>query len=256
MNINAKETVMQFCLWRILLSGDIRNITSSQWSLSVLSEEKRKLEVCWFFRMHRCAIIFVFIDVMGKTCGILYHLFLSLPTSSHCSLSVHPKKISKPLIFFFQRVQKETSGMKWVDWDTLQSLFTKLNIHYKAGPSCTRKIHYYRLFDRTIMQPIKLYNFRMMNRSIESFENFQKQSPGVILWKKMFSNNLQNSQEIHRLQACNFTRKETPTQVFSCEFCEIFRNIFFMEHLRWLLLNLRILNFRLFIFLNMTNWIC
>ena len=92
---------MQFCLWRILLSGDIRNITSSQWSLSVLSEEKRKLEVCWFFRMHRCAIIFVFIDVMGKTCGILYHLFLSLPTSSHCSLSVHPKKISKPLIFFF-----------------------------------------------------------------------------------------------------------------------------------------------------------
>ena len=106
------------------------------------------------------------------------------------------------------------------------------------------------------MQPIKLYNFIMMNRSIESFENFQKQSPGVILWKKMFLNNLQNSQEIHRLQACNFTRKETPTQVFSCEFCEIFRNIFFLEHLRWLLLNLRILNFRLFIFLNMTNWIC
>ena len=158
--------------------------------------------------------------------------------------------------FFFQRVQKETSGMKWVDWDTRQSLFTKLNIHYKAGPSCTRKIHYYRLFDRTIMQPIKLCNFRMMNRSIENFENFQKQSPGDILWKKMFSNNLQNSQEIHRLQACNFTRKETPTQVFSCEFCEIFKNIFFMEHLRWLLLNLRILNFRLFIFLNMTNWIC
>ena len=31
---------MQFCLWRILLSGDIRNITSSQWSLSVLSEKK------------------------------------------------------------------------------------------------------------------------------------------------------------------------------------------------------------------------
>ena len=40
MNINVKETVMQFCLWRILLSGDIRNITSSQWSLSVLSEKK------------------------------------------------------------------------------------------------------------------------------------------------------------------------------------------------------------------------
>ena len=31
------------------------------------------------------------------------------------------------------------------------------------------------------MQPIKLYNFRMMNRLIESFENFQKQSPGDVL---------------------------------------------------------------------------
>ena len=25
----------------------------------------------------------------------------------------------------------------------------------------------------------------------------------------------------------NFIKKETPTQVFSCEFCEIFTNIFF-----------------------------
>ena len=26
--------------------------------------------------------------------------------------------------------------------------------------------------------------------------------------------------------------KETPTQVFSCEYCEIFKNIYFEEHLR------------------------
>ena len=29
-------------------------------------------------------------------------------------------------------------------------------------------------------------------------------------------------------------RKETPTQVFSCEYCKIFKNTFFAEHLRWL----------------------
>ena len=34
--------------------------------------------------------------------------------------------------------------------------------------------------------------------------------------------------------ACNFFKK-TPTQVFSCEFCEIFKNTFSTEHLRWLL---------------------
>ena len=28
------------------------------------------------------------------------------------------------------------------------------------------------------------------------------------------------------LKACNFIEKETPTQVFSCEYCEIFKNTF------------------------------
>ena len=33
-------------------------------------------------------------------------------------------------------------------------------------------------------------------------------------------------------QACNFIKKETLAQVFFCEFCEIFKNTFFTEHLR------------------------
>ena len=50
----------------------------------------------------------------------------------------------------------------------------------------------------------------------------------------------QNSQEntcdrdsfIIKLQvkACNFIKKETLAQVFSCEFCEIPKSIFFTEH--------------------------
>ena len=32
-------------------------------------------------------------------------------------------------------------------------------------------------------------------------------------------------------QACNFIKKETLAQVFSCEFCEIAKNTFFTEHL-------------------------
>ena len=34
-----------------------------------------------------------------------------------------------------------------------------------------------------------------------------------------------------RPEACNFTKKETLAQVFSCEFCEISKNAFFTEHL-------------------------
>ena len=37
----------------------------------------------------------------------------------------------------------------------------------------------------------------------------------------------------------NFFKKNTLAQVFSCEFCEISKNIFFTEHLRWLLPNLK-----------------
>ena len=34
----------------------------------------------------------------------------------------------------------------------------------------------------------------------------------------------------------NFIKKETLEQVFFCEFCEVFKNIFFIEHRWWLLL--------------------
>ena len=36
--------------------------------------------------------------------------------------------------------------------------------------------------------------------------------------------------------ACKFIKKETLAQAFSCEFCKISKNTFFIEHLRWLLL--------------------
>ena len=53
--------------------------------------------------------------------------------------------------------------------------------------------------------------------------------------KKMFLEISQNSQEntcagdsfLVKLQACNFIKKETLAQVFSCEFCEISKNTFF-----------------------------
>ena len=41
-----------------------------------------------------------------------------------------------------------------------------------------------------------------------------------------------------RPEACDFIKKETLTQVFSCKFCKISRNTFFIEHLWWLLLKI------------------
>ena len=66
------------------------------------------------------------------------------------------------------------------------------------------------------------------------FCNEQKQPPEVFcehLYSKKLS---QNSQENNcvRQAACNFITKETLTQLFSCEFCDIFKNTFLTEHLQ------------------------
>ena len=73
-----------------------------------------------------------------------------------------------------------------------------------------------------------------------SFKDFDLVSPEAVAQrcsiKKVFLEFSQNSQEntcarvpfLIKLQvsSCNFIKKETPGQVFSCEFCEIFKNTF------------------------------
>ena len=39
-----------------------------------------------------------------------------------------------------------------------------------------------------------------------------------------------------KLQVCNFNKKEIAKQVFSYEYCEVFKNSFSIEHLWWPLL--------------------
>ena len=48
--------------------------------------------------------------------------------------------------------------------------------------------------------------------------------------KYVFLKILQNSQE-NTCEAFNFIKRETPTQVFFCIFCDIFKNNLFTEHL-------------------------
>ena len=57
------------------------------------------------------------------------------------------------------------------------------------------------------------------------YEEFSQNSQEKTCTRVIFLN------EVAGLQACNFIKKETVAQVFSCEFCEIFKNAFFTEHL-------------------------
>ena len=42
-----------------------------------------------------------------------------------------------------------------------------------------------------------------------------------------YDRNSRQTLENHRLEACNFIKKETLAHVFSCEFCEICKNTFY-----------------------------
>ena len=41
---------------------------------------------------------------------------------------------------------------------------------------------------------------------------------------------------LRNFSACNFIKSNTPAQVLFCEFCEIFKNTYFVEHCKRLLL--------------------
>ena len=75
--------------------------------------------------------------------------------------------------------------------------------------------------------------------------NFKEQPP-ELFYKKAALENFAKFTEKHlcqslffnKLQARGKKEKKTLAQVFSCEFCEIFKNTFFTEHLRRLLLKI------------------
>ena len=75
---------------------------------------------------------------------------------------------------------------------------------------------------------------------IKAFYCHQKQPPEVFYKKDVLRNfakftgkHLCQSLFFNKVagQACNFIKKETLAQMFSCEFCEISQNTFFIEHL-------------------------
>ena len=78
-------------------------------------------------------------------------------------------------------------------------------------------------------------SFLLLNARLSKFVKLcQKQLPEVFYEKRCS----EKFRKIHRKtlvpesSACNFINKETLTQVFFCEFCEIFESIFLTEHIQ------------------------
>ena len=113
-------------------------------------------------------------------------------------------------------------------------LLSASNLHYNAQIHCVKFFKEFYgerssicLINKTLQRSASTYTPTLntkMNRIsyiVRSRSSHQRCSI-----KKVFLRISQNA------EACNFIKKEALAQVFSCEFCEIFKNTFFTEHLR------------------------
>ena len=104
--------------------------------------------------------------------------------------------------------------------------------------------NYWNDYQQTLREVI----LRLEGRKEESFFSIlhlssvqeRENQPPELFCKKRCSENFHN---IHRkttvlgslfikLQACNFIKKWTPTQIFQCKYCETLKNTYFDNHLR------------------------
>ena len=76
------------------------------------------------------------------------------------------------------------------------------------------------------------------------FHRFRNSRPAVFSKKGVLKNS-QNSQENTCARVFLVITFETLAQVFSCQFCEIFKDIFFIEHVLWLLSQVATANYGL-----------
>ena len=88
------------------------------------------------------------------------------------------------------------------------------------------------MFLRGIERRLVAWNFLLLDKSIHRRCSVKK----VLLKISQYSqeNTYVGSlfNKVTGLQACNLIYKKTPRQVFSCEYCEIFKNNYLEEHLR------------------------
>ena len=81
--------------------------------------------------------------------------------------------------------------------------------------------------------------YKWKNKSLNKLNNLD---PITYFFRIFHYTQKQSLEVFHKkgvLKTYDFIKKETPTQVFSCKFGEIFKNNYSEEHLRWLLLYTR-----------------
>ena len=110
------------------------------------------------------------------------------------------------------------------------------------------------LQDRNLRQErVNTFQANIPFRYRSSHQNCSVEIGVLKNFPKFTGNHLRQSlffNKVARAYACNFIKKETVAQLFSCEFCETFKSIFLTEHLWWLLWSIHLRNW----FSDVFNW--
>ena len=64
-----------------------------------------------------------------------------------------------------------------------------------------------------------------MKQPPQSFQNKKRGCPENFMYE-----NFMNDKVPFQLRTCNFIKKQTLAQVLPCEFCKIFKSMFFSKH--------------------------
>ena len=89
-------------------------------------------------------------------------------------------------------------------WGSICRIFFDLNVHFKYSGTVLENSMFRSSHHRCSMKKAVL---------------FHRKTPVLESWQVIFG--------VNKPMACNFIKKETQAQVFSCEFCEISKNTFF-----------------------------
>ena len=128
------------------------------------------------------------------------------------------------------------------DFNEVTNLFKS---HFRHRCSPVNTLHISRItFPKSTSLDSCIWNINFVSTKL--CINFYWSSRPKKFFKKVVLRNLTKFTGKHLCQSLFFNKvagfslqlylKEALAQLFSCEFCEIFKNPFFKEHLRWLLL--------------------
>ena len=120
-------------------------------------------------------------------------------------------------IVWRHKVQKMKQQM-FVDKRESNYLSVSFNYLHQIDSNKCYQVRFWLLLTHLIVFPIST------NKTIQKKWNFTKFIRKCLCLSLIFN-------EVARLRPVNFSKKDTLAQVFSCEFCEISKNTFSVEHL-------------------------